>query len=209
MKTDQARPQTDPKIDWDEIHNRVEATRQVLSQDNATSAQEKHAILRERALALAREPQQVEAAQEFLEIVKFRLASETYGLESTFVREAYPLKAITPLPGVPPFVLGIVNLRGQILSVVNLKKFFDLPENGLGQLNKLIILHDEQIEFGILADDILGASAIAVEAIQATPPTVSGIGADYLRGVTTEGVIILDAEKILSDEKIIVHQEKD
>jgi purine-binding chemotaxis protein CheW len=122
------------------------------------------------------------------------------------VREAYPLKDFTPLPGTPPFVLGIINLRGQILSVVDLKKFFDLPEEGLGQLNKLIILHNEQMEFAILADDILGARPMALGEILAAPPTVSGIGAEYLRGVTAGHVIILDAEKILSDGKIIVNQ---
>lgn len=130
--------------------------------------------------------------------MEFRLATEKYGLESAFVREVYPLKELTPLPGVPPFVLGIVNVRGQILSVIDLKKFFNLPEKGLGQLNKLIILRKKQMEFGILADEILGARSVALDAIQAPPPTVSGVGAEYLRGVTSERVILLDAEKILS-----------
>lgn len=207
MKKDQAIPPEGQRIDWSEIHNQLENARGALAQGAAPSPQEKRSILRARARALAREPEQAAAAQEFLEIIEFRLASETYGLESAFVREAYPLKELTPLPGVPPFVLGIVNVRGQILSVVDLKKFFDLPENGLGQLNKLIILCNEQMEFGILADDILGARTIALDAIQPAPPTVSGIGAEYLRGVTAERVILLDAEKILGDEKIIVHQE--
>ena len=171
------------------------------------AAEESRALLRRRARALAQEPQQAAAAHEFLDIVVFRLASETYGLESAYVREAYPLKDYTPLPGVPTFVLGVANVRGQILSVVDLKKFFNLPEKGLGQLNKLIILHSELMEFGILVDDISGARAIALDSIQASPPTVSGIGAEYLRGVTSEGVIILDADKILSDETIVVHQD--
>jgi purine-binding chemotaxis protein CheW len=104
-------------------------------------------------------------------------------------------------------VLGIVNVRGQILSIIDLKKFFDLPERGLGQLNKLIILRNEHMEIGILADDILGARSIDLEALQPAPPTVSGIGAHYLRGVTAERVILLNAERLLSDEQIIVYQE--
>ena len=187
----------------------METARQALAQGAVPSPQASRAILRARAHALAWEPQQAILTQEFLEIVEFRLASETYGLESAFIRETYPLKDFTPLPGVPPFVLGIVNVRGQILSVVDLKKFFDLPEQGLGQLNKLIILRDRQMEFGILADEILGARSIALDTVQAAPPTISGIGADYLRGVTAGRVIILDAGKILSDEQIIVHQAAD
>lgn len=103
--------------------------------------------------------------KEFLEIIEFRLASETYGIESAFVREVYPLKDFTPLPGAPPFVLGIINVRGQILSVVDLKKFFNLPQKGLGELNKVIIIRNEQLEFGILADVMLGTRPISLETI--------------------------------------------
>lgn len=163
-------------------------------------------ILKERARALAKEPVQKTDAQLFLEITEFRLASETYGIESAFVREVYPLRDFTPLPGVPAFVLGIVNVRGQILSIVDLKKFFNLPDKGLGELNKLIIIRNERMEFGILADVILGTHAVLVEAIQPAPVTVTGIGAGYLRGVTNKQVIVLDAEKILTDEKMVVNQ---
>jgi purine-binding chemotaxis protein CheW len=209
MTTDQAKPRDGQGINWSEIHQRVEAAREALAQGAAPSSSESRAILKLRARALARGRQQEGLAKASLEIVEFSLASETYGLESAFVREVYPLKEFTPIPGLPPFVLGIVNVRGQILSIVDLKKFFDLPDKGLGQLNKLIILRGEQMELGILADDILGARSIDREALQAAPPTVSGIGAQYLRGVTAERVIILDAEKLLSDEQIIVQQEAD
>ena len=108
------------------------------------------------------------------------------------------------MPGVPPFVLGIANVRGQILSIIDLKSFFDLPQKGLGQLNKLIILRDGKMEFGVLADDILGARSVAVEAIQPAPATICGIGAEYLCGITAERVILLDAKRMLGDETIIV-----
>lgn len=209
MTTDQAIAREGQGINWSEIHQRVEAACEALAQGAAPSSNESRAILRLRARALAQGRQLASLAKASLEIVEFSLASETYGLESAFVREVYPLKEFTPLPGLPPFVLGIVNVRGQILSIIDLKKFFDLPDKGLGQLNKLIILRGEQMELGILADDILGARSIDREALQAAPPTVSGIGAQYLRGVTAERVIILDAEKLLSDEQIIVHQEAD
>ena len=168
--------------------------------------QSKDSILKARARALAKEPEQAVAARSFIEITEFRLASETYGIESSFVREVYPLKDFTPLPGVPPFVLGIVNVHGQILSVVDLKKFFNLPDKGLGELNKVIILHNGRMEFGILADAVLGTQSVPLDAIQAPPVTVTGIGADYLKGVTGERVILLDAQKILDDKKIIVNE---
>jgi purine-binding chemotaxis protein CheW len=199
----------DTSISWSEILQRVETARETLERGAAPSPKEKDATLKSRAQALARETEEDGAALEFLDIIEFSLAAETYGIESAFVREVYPLKEFTPLPGTPPFVLGIVNVRGQILSVVDLKRFFGLPEKGLGQLNKAIIIRDDRMEFGILADAVLDARRIPLEAIQTAPPTVTGIGAGYLKGVTGGRVIILDAEKILGDEKVIVYQEAD
>jgi purine-binding chemotaxis protein CheW len=164
------------------------------------------AILKARARALAREPKKAAVTGTLLEIIEFKLASETYGIEAMSVREIHPLKDLTPLPGVPSFVLGITNVRGQILSVVDLKKFFNLPDKGLGELNKMIIIRNSRMEFGILADAILGIRSVPLDTIQAAPATVTGIGADYVRGVTGEHIIIMDAEKILDDEKIIVNE---
>jgi len=194
-------------VEWDESHRRVETAREALEQGAAPSPEERQAILRARARALSWEERKDVGPKEFLEIIQFRLAGETYGIASAFVREVYPLKDITPLPGTPPFVLGIINVRGQILSVVDLKVFFNLPQKGLGDLNKVIILCNDRMEFGILADAILATYPVLLDAIQPAPLAVAGIGLEYLKGVTGEGVIILDASGILDDEKIIVLQE--
>ncbi len=163
-------------------------------------------ILRARAKELGR-PSDGKTAQESLEVVEFLLADEKYGVESSYVREIYPLKELTPVPCTPPFVLGIINMRGQILSVIDIKKFFDLPEKGLTDLNKVIIIHNESMEFGILADAVVDVRATPKEEIQPPLPTLTGIREEYLIGITRERVIILDAEKLLTDKKIIVHEE--
>jgi purine-binding chemotaxis protein CheW len=163
--------------------------------------------LKNRAIAMAQEPEQKRETSAITEIVEFTLAAESYGIESAFVREVYPLKDYTPLPGVPPYIFGIINVRGQILPVVDIKKFFNLPEKGLGELNKVIILRNDQMEFGILADIVNGTQAIAVEDILVAPPTITGIGEEYLKGVTKESLIILNAERLLSDKSIVVNNE--
>jgi purine-binding chemotaxis protein CheW len=164
-------------------------------------------LLKMRAVALAKEPEQVRVTSNTTEIIEFTLGGETYGIESVFVREVYPLKDFTPLPGVPLFILGISNVHGQILPVVDLKIFFNLPEKGLGELNKVIILHDERIEFGILANAVNGIKVIYNEDVLPVPPTVTGIGEEYLKGVTKESLIVLNAAKLLSDKNIIVNDE--
>ena len=194
-------------LDQRTVRHRLARTQQNTSPAREPSPEERREVLESRARALAREASSAPDRRQALEIIQFRLADETYGVESVFVREACQLKRFTPLPGAPPFVLGIINLRGEIISVVDLKKFFSLSEKGLGELNKVIIIGDQQMEFGILADAILGESSVPLDAIKPAPPTVTGIGAEYLKGVTSDLAIILDAQRILGDEKIVVHQE--
>ena len=89
-------------------------------------------------------------------MVEFLIASERYGIESHHVREVYPVRDLTVLPCVHPHVLGVINVRGRIVSVVDLKTFFELPEKGLTDLNKAIIVATAQMELGILVDAVVG-----------------------------------------------------
>jgi chemotaxis signal transduction protein len=195
------------KIDWNEIRSRVNSLQESLDHKIILLPEEKRSILKARAQALAVEKEDETSQKEFIEIIEFSLASEIYGIETAFIREVYPLKDFTTLPGIPSFVLGIVNVRGQIISVIDLKKFFNLPEKGLGELNKVIIIRNERMEFGILADIIHGTRSISLDSVQSLPVSTNEIGAEYLRGITNDHIIILDAVKILDDERIIIHQE--
>ena len=197
------------KVDWSEINSKVNSLHESLNQKIILPAEKKRSVLKSRAKVLAVEKTDESVLNKFIEILEFRLASETYGIETAFIREVYPLKDLTTLPGTPPFVLGIVNVRGQIISVIDLKIFFNLPEKGLGELNKVIIIRNERMEFGILADIINGIRSVSLDAVQSSPVLKSEIGADYLKGVINDHTIILDADKILKDEKIIIHQEAD
>jgi purine-binding chemotaxis protein CheW len=194
------------KVDRKETETGVISLQEFINQKDILMPEEKRAVLKARAQALAVEKKDEKAQKEWIEIVVFRLASETYGIESSFIREVYPLKDYTQLPGTPPYVLGIVNVRGQIVSIIDLKKLFNLPEKGLGELNKVIIIHNERMEFGILADVVEGTQSVALEDILAAPPAFTGIGEKYLKGITKEHIIILEAENILNDEKIIVNE---
>jgi purine-binding chemotaxis protein CheW len=168
---------------------------------------ETNLILKKRALNLAIETVKQREISTIIDIIEFTIGGEMYGIESAYVSEVYPLKAFTPLPGVPNFILGIVNVRGQIFPVVDLKKFFNLPPMGLGELNKVIIIHNQNMEFGILADEIIGTNTIHLEDIVPVPLSVKGIGEKFLRGVTKNQIILLSAENILMDKNMIVNNE--
>lgn len=194
-------------IDWSEVHRRLEIAQAAIERGWRPASEEKKRVLKARAITLAQEPEEEAAAEEYLEIVEFFLAYEKYGIDSSYVREVYPLKELTPMPCAPPFVLGIINVRGQILSVIDIKKFFDLPEKGLTDLNKVIILHSDSTEFGILADVILGVHSVSLSELQPSLPTLTGIRQEYLKGVTKEMLVVLDAAKLLCDKRIIIHEE--
>jgi purine-binding chemotaxis protein CheW len=197
---------TDKRIDWEEIHRRIDAVNAAIESGWAPGADDRRRILRQRAELLARQPEE-QAEGDSIEIVEFLLANEHYGLESRFVSEVYPLKDYTPLPGVPPFVLGLLNVRGRVISIVDIKKFFDLPEKGISDLNKVIIVADDNMEFGILADAILGVHHIALRELGPPLPTLTGIREEYLQGVTGDRMAILDVARILADKNIVVHEE--
>lgn len=196
-------------IDWENIYQRLEIARSGIEQTRVPTEEEKKKTLKERARALAQEPQRKPAPEEYIQIVEFSLANERYGIPSSYVREVYSLKDLTPIPCTPPFVLGVINVRGQVLSVIDIKRFFDLPEKGLSDLNKVIVLHTDAMELGILADVILDIRSIPMTEIQPSLPTLAGIRQEYLKGVSRERVAILDAEKLLSDQRIIVHEQVD
>ena len=112
-------------------------------------------ILRARARAIARPPANRESIEGHIEIVEFLLADERFGIESVWVREVFPLRELTPVPCTPSFVMGILNVRGQIRTVIDIRRFFDLPLKALTDLNQVLFLETEQMQVGILADAIL------------------------------------------------------
>jgi purine-binding chemotaxis protein CheW len=164
-------------------------------------------ILHARAQALAQPPSSTDARGTMLELLEFRLASERYALETRYVQDVHPLRELTPLPCTPPFVLGIVNVRGRILPVLDLRKFFELPEQGLTDLHRIIFVRGHDLELGFLADVIVGVRSVTADSLQPALPTLTGIRADYLKGIGEERVVVLDLDRILSDPKIVVHEE--
>jgi purine-binding chemotaxis protein CheW len=162
-------------------------------------------ILQQRARQLAQAAPQ--ASTEASLVLEFRLAHERYAVETRFVQEVYPLRDLTPLPCTPPFIRGVVNVRGRILPVLDLKKFFALPDHGLTDLHRVILLRGQGMEIGLLADIALGVRTVLASALQPSLPTLTGIRAEYLKGVTEEPLIVLDADRLLADPKIIVRED--
>jgi purine-binding chemotaxis protein CheW len=163
-----------------------------------------NAILHARAEQLARPPETEAQGTHILEILEFTLGKERFAFASSCVREVFPLTEITPLPGLPAHVLGVVNVRGRILSVMDIRRLLEFGNIGLTNLNKAIILHHGDMELAVLADEVTGVYAIDVDEGQHTLPTLSVSQEAYLYGVTKDRVVVLDAEKFLASKDLLV-----
>lgn len=180
-----------------------EASSSILPMDSKVQS-----ILRARAKELAEEPEEELKIEDQIEVLEFVLTGEHYGVESIYAKEVYPIKELTPIPGLPSFIIGITSIRGQILSILDIRRFFELPtKEGLGDLNRVIVVHTPEMELGLLADRIVGVHYLPKKKIQPSLPTLTGIRAEFLLGVTSERLILLDIQKMLKDPRLIINQE--
>ena len=167
--------------------------------DNKTNRR----ILRERADKLAA-PVDEERRQEVIQVVKFRLCAEMYALEADFIQETLDLGHLTPLPFTPSFIAGIFNVRGKIYSLVDMKDLLGLSQESAEGLRKIIIMKSGHMSFGILVDSITDYADISESDLHPAPHVTAQKAGGYIRGVTKDRLVVLDALRILSDEKLVV-----
>lgn len=172
--------------------------------DQPVSDAERRAILRKRAVSLAGPADSQAGSGPHLQVVEFVVGQETYALEPSAVGEVCSLRELTPIPDAPPFVLGVINVRGWIVSLLDLRALLDLPRADLGELHTVIILRSETMEFGLLVDAILGVRSIPLAELQPSLPTLRGIREGWLRGVTHGGTVVLDGAAMLSDGSLVI-----
>lgn len=163
-----------------------------------------NSVLKARAKELAKPPVSEDQSVDLVEIVEFTLGPEHYAFPSSLVSEVFRLVEITPLPSLPPFVMGVTNVRGRILSVVDIRRLLDFGDTGLTNLNRAIILSDGDMEVAVLADEVTGVYTSDSEKWQKSLPTLVGKREAYLRGVTKDRVVVLDAEKLLRSKDLLV-----
>ncbi|MBI2553890.1 MAG: purine-binding chemotaxis protein CheW [Candidatus Rokubacteria bacterium] len=164
-------------------------------------------ILRERAEALARPVEDARTPAEPLELLVFSLAGERYGIETVHVFEGVPLRGLTPVPGTPPFVLGVVNHRGRILPVLDLRRLFELAGQGVPEGGRVVAVEAGGMTFGIFADALAGTIRLGADEVAPPPVTLAGHRQAFIRGVTGEMVAVLDLEGLARDPRITVNEE--
>lgn len=172
------------------------------AKSESAAAERATLILEERARALARPAQQARPAGR-RELLVFVLSGELYALETRAVREVARFADFTAVPGASPFLLGVTNLRGEILPVFDLRRIAGIAERGLTDLSRLIVLGEEdRVELGLLADEVREVRSVAHAEIFDPPAELSAAGHHLFRGVTSDAVIVIDGDALLRDPRV-------
>lgn len=139
-----------------------------------------------------------------LQLVSFRLADEEYGIEITKVQEIILLAEITRLPQTPPYLRGLIRLRNTVIPIVDLRLRFGLPEQAPTDDTRIIVVHVAGRLVGMIVDAVSEVLRISRDQISPPPPTVAGLGREYLTGLVKRDkglLILLEIDRILSEQE--------
>lgn len=164
------------------------------------------AILQQRAKDLAQILLHEENAKNLIEVLFFDLGKEKYGIETVYIKEVFPLKSYTPLSQAPSIIYGVTNIRRKILLIIDLKAFFEIQPEPIDK-KKLIVLGQEEMEYGLVIDNFSNIERIPLEKLQQSLSTLTGIRQEFLKGLLTDGTVILDGEKLLKAQFLRTNSE--
>ncbi len=141
---------------------------------------------------------------EVVQWVTFRLSDETYGINVMQVQEVLRVSEIAPVPGAPHYVLGIINLRGNVVTVVDTRIRLGLPTSEMTDSTRIVIIEGEKHVVGILVDCVAEVVDLAASEMESAPNVGNEESARYIQGVASRGdelLILVDLNKLLTDEE--------
>jgi purine-binding chemotaxis protein CheW len=134
--------------------------------------------------------------------VTFTLENEIYGINVMQVQEVLREVEVAPVPGAPHYVLGIINLRGNVVSVIDARTRFGLPTKDSDDMTRIIVIEVQQQIIGILVDSVAEVVDINRKEVDSAPNVGNAESAKYIDGVVSRGdmlLILVDLNKLLSD----------
>ena len=136
-----------------------------------------------------------------VQLVSFLLGGEEYAVDIHLVQEIIRLQEITRVPEAPDFVEGVINLRGRVIPVLDLRKRFRLPQTAERTKMRIVVVSSGGRTIGLVVDGVREVLTLPLASVEPPPPVVSGIGRDYLKGIGKRKgrlLILLDLERILT-----------
>lgn len=202
-KREEEKPKSGPKsqqkseiVDGVPTRKRTQAPIEKEEQDRYSSQEDKSSVRINRE---DNTPEQ--GSEEIVQLVGFILGNEGYGVDIQKVQEINRILEITRVPRTPEFVMGVINLRGNVIPVINLRQRFGLPLKDNDKNVRIIIIEVQNKIIGILVDAVSEVLRIPASTIEPPPDIVAGVDSKYIKGVgklQDRLLILLDLDKILS-----------
>ncbi|MDQ0298723.1 purine-binding chemotaxis protein CheW [Salibacterium salarium] len=147
-----------------------------------------------------------ETADDYLKVIVFQLKEEEYAMEVDYIQSIERMQSVTRIPGVESYIIGVMNLRGIITPVIDLRKRFNIERFEYDDATRILVLNKDDNEIGFIVDGANDVMDIPVSEIEPTPEVVGGVAEEYLRGVVKledRLFTLLHLDKILnkSEEK--------
>lgn len=141
---------------------------------------------------------------DMLQLVSFRLGGEEFGVDIMQVQEIIRMQNITAVPNAPDFVEGVINLRGRVIPIIDLRKRFGLDCKEHDKATRIVVVKVDEITVGLVVDEVSEVLRIPADTVEPPPPIVAGVESDYIKGVgklDDRLLILLDLSKTLSKEE--------
>jgi purine-binding chemotaxis protein CheW len=149
-----------------------------------------------------------------LHLVTFRIGSELFGVPISAVQEIVRVPAIARIPQAPDFVEGVINLRGRVITVVDLRKRMNQPasggQGGWDRKSRILVIETEGRQVGAIVDEVTEVLKLAADRVEPAPPMVAGLSNQYINGVgklVDDLLILIDIDKILTANQLLALDE--
>ncbi|MBA1149563.1 chemotaxis protein CheW [Ectothiorhodospiraceae bacterium WFHF3C12] len=150
------------------------------------------------------EHEEQEATGPVTQWVTFRLDDETYGINVMQVQEVLPMTEIAPVPGAPEFVMGIINLRGNVVTVIDTRMRFGLPPRETDDSNRIVVIEAQDQIAGIMVDSVAEVTNVRENDIDTAPNVGNEDSSRYIYGVVSRPndlLILVDVNRLLTRDE--------
>jgi purine-binding chemotaxis protein CheW len=186
------KPRAEQAIDWADLRRRLDAAQAGHVEADPQALLESRA----RALAQATGDQEAKGAEQ-LRLLTFSLGGERYAVELRHVVEVFRLPALSPLPGAPAPVFGLTAWRGELLTLLDLRRILGLASERLDDLRIALVLGERSAPVAVLADGVDDVLVLDPRSVRPAPEGAAATERDYVRGVTSDAVLVLDGAWLL------------
>ncbi|MFQ5456459.1 MAG: chemotaxis protein CheW [Nitrospirota bacterium] len=148
---------------------------------------------------------------DIIQVVTFKLGEEEFVIEILKVQEINRMTEITKVPKLPEFVEGVINLRGKIIPIIDIRKRFNMPKIDFTRYTRIIVVDLDVTVVGLIVDVVSEVLRLPLDNIEPPPLLESGVGPEYIRGVCKMDnrlLIFLDLSKVLNLQERMVLSER-